>query len=149
MLTMKKYLIHLLAVAAVLLAMLSCGHQQQNARKQTEVDSLISAAGDAKDYERLITLCDSLEQAGVISIIRASAVRGVAHFYLNEIKLSENEYKKALAETPKNETDSLDFYQCVCSLSDLYNVRGNNEALLQLALPKIEEMKVWAEEKKF
>ena len=39
--TKKKYLLHLLAVAAVLSSVLSCGHQQQDARKQTEADSLI------------------------------------------------------------------------------------------------------------
>ena len=144
---MKKYLIHLLAVVAVLLAMLSCDHQQQAAQKQTEVDSLINLVWDTEDYERVITLCDSLEQMGDISILRASLERGVVYDRLYKKKLAMDEYKKALAETPKNEADSLWFYQCVCYMADIYNVTLNDEALLQLALPKIEELKVWAEKK--
>ena len=147
MLTMNKYLLHLLAVAAVLSAMLSCGHQQQNARKQTEVDSLINLVWDTEDYERLITLCDSLEQTGDISIIRASTERGIAKDRLNKWKEAEDEYKKALAETPKNEADSLLLYQCAYYLADYYCMSDNNEGVLQLALPMIEEMKVWAEKK--
>ncbi len=145
--TKKKYLLHLLAVAAVLSSVLSCGHQQQDARKQTEADSLIKAAKDAEDFERVITLCDSLQQTGDISKIRAAYNRGVANVKLDKTKLAEDEYRKALSETPKNEADSLWFYWCVCNLVDLYNARVNNEALLQLAIPKIEELKVWAEKK--
>ena len=145
--TKKKYLLHLLAVAAVLSSVLSCGHQQQDARKQTEADSLIKAAFAAGNYERVITLCDSLQQTGDISKIRAAYNRGVANAKLDKIKLAEDEYRKALSETPKNEADSLWFYWCVCNLVDLYNARVNNEALLQLAIPKIEELKVWAEKK--
>ena len=144
---MKKYLLHLLTVAAVLSAVLSCGHQQQNARKQTEADSIIKVVFDAGDYERMITLCDSLEQTGDISIIRASTERGIAKDRLNRWKEAEDEDKKALAETPKNEADSLLFYQCAYYLADYYCMSGNNEGVLQLALPKIEELKVWAEKK--
>ena len=45
-------------IAAVLMAamMLSCGHGQQNELKQTKADSLIDAAFDARDYERVLTL---------------------------------------------------------------------------------------------
>ena len=136
-------------IAAVLMAamMLSCGHGQQNELKQTMADSLIDAAFDARDYERVLTLCDSLEQRGDISLFKAALERGYANYTLDKKKLAEDELKKALAETPKNETDSLLFYRCVCNLTDIYNLSGNYESLLQLALPKIEELKVWAEKK--
>ena len=147
MLTIQRYLIYILAVAAVLSAMLSCDHQQQAAQKQTEADSILRAAIDARDYERMIALCDSLEQTGDISKIRAANNRGSANAQLDKNKLAEDEYKKALAETPKNEADSLYFYDSAISLSNLYTLSGNYEAVLQLALPLIEEMKVWAEKK--
>ena len=79
MLTIQRYLIYILAVAAVLSAMLSCDHQQQAAQKQTEADSILRAAIDARDYERMIALCDSLEQTGDISKIRAANNRGSAN----------------------------------------------------------------------
>lgn len=76
--TMKRHFILFLTVAAVLTAMLSCGHQQQNAQKLSEADSLINAAFDARDYELVLALCDSLEQRGDISLFKAALERGVA-----------------------------------------------------------------------
>ena len=51
---MKKHLIPLLAVTAVLSLALSCGQGQQCAEKQSVADSLIKAAYTATDYERVI-----------------------------------------------------------------------------------------------
>ena len=48
---MKKHLILLLAVAAVLSMALSCGQSRQNAGKQSEADSLLTAVWNAADYE--------------------------------------------------------------------------------------------------
>ena len=135
------------AMAMVTFVCLSCDHQQQTAKKQTEADSIIMAAYDGRDYECAIALCDSLEQAGDISKIRAALFRGNAYFQLGKMKPAEDEYKKAMAETPKNETDSLCFYQIACKLSEIYNVSRNDDGVLQLALPKIEELNVWAEKK--
>ena len=144
---MKKLLIPLLAITAVLCVALSCSNEPQNAEKQSEADSLLKAAYNAADYERVIVLADSLEQVGAISKIRAALNRGIANDRLDKLKLAKDEYKKALAETPKNEADSLWIYMCVCNLVDLYDLSGNDEGVLQLALPKIAEMKVWAEKK--
>ena len=135
------------AMAMVTFVCLSCDHQQQTAKKQTEADSIIMAAYDGRDYECAIALCDSLEQAGDISKIRAALFRGNAYFQLGKMKPAEDEYKKAMVETPKNETDSLCFYQIACKLSEIYNVSRNDDGVLQLALPKIEELNVWAEKK--
>ena len=137
----------MLLMAMVALTMLSCDHQQQTAQKQTEADSIIMAAFNGSDYECVIALCDSLEQAGDISKIRAALIRGDAYHQLHKTKLAEDELKKALAETPKNETDSLWFYESACQLSDLYNMSGNDDGVLQLSLPMIEELNVWAEKK--
>ena len=136
-----------MAMVMVTFVCSSCGHQQQNTQKQTEADSLINVAYDAKDYERVIAICDSLQQAGDISVFHAVSKRGLAYMLMDKTKLAEVEYKKALAETPRIEADSLFFYQCVCYLTDIYSVVRNDEAVLQLAIPKIEELKVWAEKK--
>ena len=144
---MKKFLVPILAFTAVFAAMLSCDHQQQNAQRQPEADSLLVAAQRSKDHECVIALCDSLQQTGDISSISAAYNRGLAYFRFDEIKLAENEYKKALAEMPQTMSDSLLFYQSACDLTNLYSVSGNTEGVLQLAIPKIEELKVWAEKK--
>ncbi len=134
-------------VVMVALIMLSCDHHQQAAQKQTEAGRILQAAYEARDYERMIALCDSLEQTGDISKIRAASTRGSVNNQLGKNKLAEDEHKKALAETPKNEIDSLQFYRSAVELSSLYSVSGNYEGVLQLALPKIAELKVWAEKK--
>ena len=137
----------LVAMVAMIIVFSSCGHGQQAAQKQSEADSLINTAWGAKDFQRVLTLCDSLQQTGNISIFRAAAERGVANARLDNYTLAEEDLKKALAETAKNMIDTLWFYKCVSNLAGLYNVSGNYEGVLQLALPKIEEMRVWAERK--
>ena len=57
---MKKHLILLLTVVAVLSVTLSCGQGQQSAEKQSEADSLLVAVWNAGDYERVIVIADSL-----------------------------------------------------------------------------------------
>ena len=134
-------------VAMVALTMLSCGHGQQDDKMRTEADSLIRAAQLAQDYERAITLCDSFLLTGDITRIHAAYGRGHANIELGKPKLAVDELKKGLAETPENEADSLLFFQCVSCLTALYCTGNNYEGALQLALPKIEELKVWAEKK--
>ncbi len=80
----------------------ACGHGQQNELKQTAVDSLIKAAFAAGNYERVLTLCDSLEQRGDISLYKAASERGSAYQYLNKSKAKEKELRQALLEKPKN-----------------------------------------------
>ena len=79
-LTMKRTLISLLAIAAVLTVMLSCGHEQQQvASVETQADSIFHAAFDAKDYQRAIELCDSFEQTGDFTPVRAAMHRGYTY----------------------------------------------------------------------
>ena len=136
-------------IAAVLMAamMLSCGHGQQNELKQTMADSLIDAAFDARDYERVLTLCDSLEQRGDISLFKAALERGYAYQYLSKNKLEVKVLKEVLTATPTNAKDSSDYFSCVAKLVDALNFVGNYEEALQTAIPILEDMKKLDREK--
>ena len=137
-------------IAAVLMAamMLSCGHGQQNELKQTKADSLIDAAFDARDYERVLTLCDSLEQRGDISLFKAALERGYAYQYLSKNKLEVKVLKEVLTATPTNAKDSSDYFSCVAKLVDaLSSYDGNYEEALQIAIPILEDMKRLDQEK--
>ena len=137
-------------IAAVLMAamMLSCGHGQQNELKQTKADSLIDAAFDARDYERVLTLCDSLEQRGDISLFKAALERGYAYQYLSKNKLEVKVLKEVLTATPTNAKDSSDYFSCVAKLVDaLSSYDGNYEEALQIAIPILEDMKKLDQEK--
>ena len=138
------------AVAAMLMAamMLACGHGQQNEQKQTMADSLIDAAFDARDYERVLTLCDSLEQRGDISLFKAALERGYAYQYLSKNKLEVKVLKEVLTATPTNAKDSSDYFSCVAKLVDaLSSYDGNYEEALQIAIPILEDMKRLDQEK--
>ena len=136
--TKKKYLLHLLAVAAVLSSVLSCGHQQQDARKQTEADSLINAASDARDYERVLTLCDSLEQRGDISLYKAASKRGWAYYYLGQPKLTVKGLRRVLAATPTNANDSLEYFDAAVQLVNYLFASGEDDEALKVAIPALE-----------
>ena len=136
--TKKKYLLHLLAVAAVLSSVLSCGHQQQNEKKQTEADSLIDAAYDVRDYERVLTLCDSLEQLGSISLFKAASMRGWAYYYLGQPKLTEKGLRRVLAATPTNANDSLEYFDAAVQLVNYLVASGEDSEALKVAIPALE-----------
>ena len=55
---MKRTLIPILTIMAMLTAMLSCDHKQQEVIGLTQADSIINATREAKDYQRVIELCE-------------------------------------------------------------------------------------------
>ena len=113
---MKKHLIQLLAVAAVLTTVLSCGQKEQtDAGQQTAENDknakfhrLVTETWEAKD-EHLLPVIDSLEAAGELSPAKADFVRGVTYDRARHIKVGERYYAK-LYETVDPEKEGWDFY---------------------------------------
>ena len=72
----------IVVLATVMPVFLGCGNRQNGPqmveRKVTVADSLVWFANDAKDFPRMIALCDSLEKTGDFSSIRANFYRGDA-----------------------------------------------------------------------
>ena len=130
------------AVAAVLMAamMLSCGQGQQRESKYTEADSLIDAALIARNYERVLTLCDSLEQQGSISLFKAASMRGWAYYYLGQPKLTEKELRRVLAATPTNTEDSLQYFKIAVQFANSRLVAGDYNEALEVTLPALESL---------
>ena len=137
---MKNLIRKSVAVAIVAMGalMLSCGHDQQNEKKQTEADSLIDAAYDVRDYERVLTLCDSLEQQGSISLFKAASMRGWAYYYLGQPKLTEKELRRVLAATPTNANDSLEYFDAAIKLVNYLFASGEDSEALKVAIPALE-----------
>ena len=112
---MKKHLIQLLAVVAVLTTVLSCGQEQQSAKKATAENDknakfhrLVTETWEAKD-EHMLPIIDSLEAAGELSPARADFIRGVTYDRARHIKVGERYYAK-LFETVDPEKEGWDFY---------------------------------------
>lgn len=137
---MKKLLIPLLAVAAVLSLALSCGQSQQSAEKQSEADSLLRTAADAMDNERVIVLTDSLEQTGNISPFRSAFYRGRSYKNLGDFRHTEEVVKPVMDMTPTTSQDSAYYIECLCVMAELLNIKGDFEGVLRIALPLVEKM---------
>ena len=137
---MKNLIQKSVAVAIVAMGalMLSCGHNQQNEKKQTEADSLIDAAYDVRDYERVLTLCDSLEQLGSISLFKAASMRGWAYYYLGQPKLTVKGLRRVLAATPTNANDSLEYFDAAVQLVNYLVASGEDSEALKVAIPALE-----------
>ena len=137
---MKNLIRKSVAVAIVAMGalMLSCGHNQQNEKKQTEADSLIDAAYDVRDYERVLTLCDSLEQLGSISLFKAASMRGWAYYYLGQPKLTVKGLRRVLAATPTNANDSLEYFDAAIQLVNYLVASGEDSEALKVAIPALE-----------
>ena len=137
-------IIGIFALSAAFVAMLfaSCTKQQESeALKESEADSLLEACNKTEDYEGTIALADSLEQAGAISKLKAGFYRGCAFSMLGNARESENILKPLLAEKPKNLNDSLMYYECVISLTEIYSLGNDHENVLLTALPALDGLK--------
>ena len=119
----------------------ACSHGQQNELKQTAADSLIKAAFAAGNYERVLALCDSLEQRGDISLYKAASERGSAYQYLGKNKARTKELRQALLEKPKNTEDSLAYFLITFQLVDNLQISGDYDEALQIALPAIDGLR--------
>lgn len=112
---MKKRLIQLLAVVAVLITVLSCGQKQQSTSlttaendKNAKFYRLVTEAWEVKG-EHMLPIIDSLEAAGELSPARADFIRGVTYDHARYIKVGERYYAK-LYETVDPEKEGWDFY---------------------------------------
>ena len=128
------------AVWVTVAILLSCRPGQPSAVKQTEADSLIDAALFARNYERVLTLCDSLEERGDISLFKAASVRGWAYYYTGQPKLTEKELRRALAATPTNSKDSLQYFEAVVQFANSRSVAGDYNEALEVTLPALESL---------
>ena len=144
----KKSLILMLVAAAVLTATVCCGRKGgPSARQLSEADSLFSVAKSNRDYDRVVTLADSLYDAGAITLINAAKSRGNAYYNLGNYRLAEKEFRQALAETPASTMDSIDYYHSATALAYTLIMKDNYEEALRTGIPAIEALKKWYQEK--
>ena len=141
-------MILMLAAMAVLATTVSCERRGgPSARQLSEADSLFSVAKSNRDYDRVVTLADSLYDAGAITLINAAKSRGNAYYNLGNYRLAEKEFRQALAETPASTMDSIDYYHSATALAYTLIMKDNYEEALRTGIPAIEALKKWYQEK--
>ena len=133
----------LIIVAAMLTAACSSGPSKEQSAK---AGRMIETAHKARDFNRLLTLSDSLERQGCLAQAEAYYWKGYASDRMKKNRLAEFYWKTAL-EAASNSTnkEDLDTYAKTASrLANLLSVRGDYKGALKIALPaaqRLEELK--------
>ena len=130
----------LLCVAIAVLTV-GCGNtgRKGQSKKATE---LIEVAHKTRDYQRLLTLADSLEQAGEVSHASANYWRGYASDKLNQKRMAEFYWKNSVtaAET-SDDAEEVGFYAKSASrLANLLCLRGDLVSAYRMAKPVVDRL---------
>ncbi len=129
--------IGLMALAAIMGA--SCdGKKNTTTRIQrltVEGDSIVWKEINAHNFERVVKVCDSLEENGQLTPIRAHLYRGDAYFYTGQSDQALESYKKGIAEGSENKNE-LWYYQEAGRryIKMLFN-RGDYDGVVREAMP--------------
>ena len=147
---LKRWAVVAITLAAVLFV--SCGGKNESTAqgeskvstkdslKSIMVDSLISRADKAKDYERKFFLADSLEKAGVISSVRANFLRGSSLHSQNKRAASEVYYKRALDVEELDDKDVIFYSRSARTLAQMLSVKNDYETTIRIAMPAVEKL---------
>ena len=135
--------ITIFSVVGMLLTITGCDNSPATRKQQQEADSLINAAYEGKNYQRIVTLADSLKETGGIS-------EGKAYYWLGYA--SDRSHKKRLAELywtqgmtvmdDAKTPEDLEVYAAIASrLTGLKCTWGEYETGLKVAVPALEHLK--------
>lgn len=137
---------HTLTAFFALLINISCYKSGSTASLSTEGDSLLETASGRLSNEQIIALADSLEQAKAVSTFKAADTRAFALFQLGNSRAAEKELKSALNKTPMDAADSLNYYRCISTMTEILSLKKDDESVLRTALPVIEDIVRMADE---
>ena len=133
---MKRIGFKMLTLAVVALMLAACGHHSQ------EADQMMEAAYQSKNYDRLLTLADSLETAGSLSQAKACYWRGYAFDRLKQQEKAEQQWRKAMALTEQSggDDDVAVYVKSASRLANLLTIKGDYKGTLQMAVPATERL---------
>ena len=136
-----RFILITTALLAVL-TMVSCHSGKRRAKiRASRADSIMYAAGELRDYERILTLADSLETAGDLPSLNANRWRGVAYYYQGLHRTSEFYYKKAVESKIQSENDALNYNKSARRLATMLLHKGDYEGALRVAMDALETMR--------
>ena len=141
---MKQSKIWLLTIMAAILAT-ACSNGPSK-EQSDKAGRMIQTAHKARNFNRLLTLSDSLEKQGCLTQAEAYYWKGYASDRMKKSRMAEFYWKTAL-EAASNSTnkEDLDTYAKTASrLANLLSVRGDYKGALKIALPvaqRLEELK--------
>ena len=99
------------------------------------------AAGETRNYTRILELADSLEAIGDLPAVNANRWRGVAYYYQGQNRTSEFYYKKAVKAEVKTENDALNYNKSARRLASMMLKKGDYEGALRVAMDALDKMR--------
>ena len=129
-------------VVAAALFLSGCGGNSKKQEKRREAEDIVNKAYEARDYQRIIEVADSLKSQGSMSEGKACYWLGYAYDRLMQKRMAELYWKKGIAAV-ENSTEAEDvkvYATIVQRLSVLMNVWGEYEAAQQIVQPAIEQL---------
>ena len=133
----RRFPVMMIAVVAVVSA---CQQPSRMASSQDEVDSLFDAAIKVRNYDRLLTLADSLETAEAIPAIEANFRRGYAYHKKKQYGSAESYYHLVQATTPKDSDEQHTWQMNAGYYADMLYIKHDYEGALRIAVPVVQEM---------
>jgi tetratricopeptide (TPR) repeat protein len=103
--------------------------------KENAVDSLLDELSNSREFDRMITLVDSLESEGDIREIEANLKRGWAYHKMKKFNLAEEYYNKVLKSSIYSNIEQETYEDAAAYLADLYYIRHDYEGALHVAVP--------------
>ena len=119
----------------------SCGESRRARIRASKADSIMYAAGETRNYTRILELADSLETIGDLPAVNANRWRGVAYYYQGQNRTSEFYYKKAVKAEVKTENDALNYNKSARRLASMMLKKGDYEGALRVAMDALDKMR--------
>ena len=110
-----------------LLILTSCSGEHRARIRASKADSIMYAAGETRNYQRILDLADSLQALGDLTEVNANRWRGVAYYYQGLYRTSEFYYKKAVGAQIKNANDALNYNKSARRLAQMQLLKGDYE----------------------
>lgn len=122
-----------IATVTVLLTSACVGSTKE---ERLRADQMMEAAHKSKNYDRMLTLADSLEQTGGLSAAKANYWRGYACDRMKQADKAEAYWRQSMEDSQSKGNEDMDTYAKAASrLANLLSVKGDYEGTLQMAMP--------------
>jgi serine phosphatase RsbU (regulator of sigma subunit) len=147
------------AVMAVVLAFSGCRKQQAHQVDQPQraklvqgaklisvlspqhADSLVLMAYKQGDYQRMLTLTDSLSARGELNELRTSGYRATAYRGMKDMKAAIASLRRAIEVEDVSDNDYFLMVHLKTLYAELQQLQGNSEGALRTALALIEQLR--------
>lgn len=135
------YISTLLCLSVIAYVFVSCDSRRGNVSSKEAIE-LIKTASQQRDYDRILTLADSLEKSGDLSLGDSYFWQGYAYYRMPQVLTAEFYWKEAILAT-ENHTDEASLMTYAKSASYLTNLLCRDadfSSALKVATPVVSRL---------